>query len=204
MRKAQTQIVSAILVVVIALFGLSAILPWSINMIQKRKDTKSVDDVYNFFVLLDSKIRNVAENGGEERLTLNVPGTLTINPYSDIESSSDSNSIIFTFTSKVSNIATGDWIPLNTPDTNSPGILGISPAGVIFGKANKEGNDLKIQYKLWYRSLKDSSTNKQFRISIKTPGGQTITTNNGMLKIQRLRSYLHGESLTITEINIIV
>lgn len=210
MKKSQTQIVSVILIIFIALAALSAIVPWSMNMIQKRKDTKSVEDVYNFFLLLDSEIRNIAENGGQESLTLNVPGKLTISPDAlyispDVleKSTPFKNTITFTFTSKVSNVAIGGWIPLNTPNFNETGVLGNDPIGVIFAKADKKGDILEIQYKLWYRELSDPISNKKFKIILNTTDNQQKETTTGFLRIQRLGSYT-SQSLTITEINIIV
>ncbi len=201
MKMGQTQIVSAILIVGIALAALSAIVPWSLNMIQKRKDTKSVEDVYNFFLLLDSRIRNIAENGGEESLTLKVPGKLTVSPYG--LPSEDNNTITFIFSSKVSNVAVGSWIPLNTPNDNQTAVLGTDPMGVIFGKATMGDNILEIQHRLWYRELEDTISKRKFRIVINTTDNQRKETTTGFLRIQRVGSRT-SQSLTITEINIIV
>ena len=61
--KAQTQIISAILVFLVALAAIALVLPWALTMVQKKKDMKNVDDVYNFFLKLDEVIRDVAKNG---------------------------------------------------------------------------------------------------------------------------------------------
>lgn len=156
---------------------------------------KSLDDVYYFFLNMDETIRTISKNGGEESLSLEVPGTLTVSP--------DDNTIVFNFESKVSNIAEGDWIPLNTPNLNETGTLGLDTPSVIFGKAEQDGNTIKIWYKLWYRELKDSSTNNLYKISLKTTDGTVKTTNTGFIRIQRLGTTT-SEDLTITEINIII
>ncbi|MEM5776999.1 MAG: hypothetical protein QXJ06_00940 [Candidatus Aenigmatarchaeota archaeon] len=198
--KAQTQVISVILIIGIAIAAIAAILPWSMNMIQKRKDAKAVDDAFNFFILLDSKIRNIAQNGGEETLELNVPGKLTIYPFSTI--GENSNSINFIFVSKVSNIAPGEWICLSV-NCNQTATLGADSFGVIFGKAEKQGDYLTIEYKLWYRDLLDREKNQKYRIVLKTVDDQIRSTTVPYLRIQRARSYT-TESLTITEINIII
>jgi hypothetical protein len=203
-KLGQTQIVSVLLIIVIALGAVSTVVPWANNMIQKKKDAKNVDDIYNFFQTLDSAIRNIAENGGEESLTLKVPGKFSIYPSAVV--SSFNNSIVFVFNSKVSNIAVGDWIPLNTANENLTAPLGLDPSGVILGKAEiKEGNIIEIQYRLWYRELIDTLSNQRYKIVINPTESIEKNITTGFMRIQRLNSYyIPSQSLTITEINIIV
>ena len=49
---------------------------------------------------------------------------------------------------KAMDVAEGDYIPLNTPNMNETGTLGIDSPSVIFGKSEKQGNRMKIWYKL--------------------------------------------------------
>ncbi|MEM5799421.1 MAG: hypothetical protein QXZ43_02030 [Candidatus Aenigmatarchaeota archaeon] len=198
--KAQTQVVSFILIIGIAIAAIATITPWSMSMIQKRKDAKAVDDVFNFFILLDSKIRNIAQNGGEETLELNIPGKLTVYPYLII--GENNNSINFIFTSKVSNIVSGEWICLSV-NCNKDATLGVDNFGVIFGKAEKKEDYLTIEYKLWYRNLLDKEKNQIYRIDLKTTDNEIKSTTIPYLRIQKGRTYT-TESLTITEINIII
>ena len=202
--KGQTKIVSVLLIILIATAAMAMVLPWTYNMIQKKQDMKSLDDVYNFFQTLDATIRNIAQNGGEESLSLKVPGKLEIIP--DVLSSDDnSNSIMFTMESKVSFIAEGDWIPLNTPNINETATLGIDPPSVIFGKATRSGDKIVVQHRLWYRALNDTSGDL-YKIVLNTSDDNTISTTTGFMRIQRLGSkkITNGKTLTITKINIIV
>lgn len=206
MRLGQTQIVSVIIIVGIALSTVSTVLPWASNMIQKRKDAKSLEDVYNFFQTLDTSIRDISKSGGEESLTLKVPGRFTVYPES-FTSPLNNNSIVFFFQGKVSNVAEGNWIPLNTPNTNDIATLGIDTPSVIFGKAEKAGNILNIQYKLWYRELDDPSGKHGYKIVLNTTSDAEESTATGFIRIQRLgsRSLTVGsKTLTVTEINIII
>ncbi len=198
--KGQTQLVSVIMVILIALAILALVLPWAMNMIQKKKDMKSLDDVYNFFQTLDKTIRDIAKNGGEETLNLKTTGIIEV--YSDSYSSPLNNSIMFTFYSKVSNIATGvGEIPLNTPNTNETATLGIDSPSVIFGNATMMDDRIRISYRLWYRTLNDS-LGHAYKIVLNTTNDYQNTTT-GFLRIQRLGSETIGD-LTITKINIIV
>ena len=202
--KAQTQVVSIIIIVAIALGALSLVLPWTYGMIQKKKDMKSLDDVYYFFQDLDENIRDVAKNGGEKTLTLDVPGIFAVYPESS--NSAFNNSISFNFTSKVSNIAVGDWIPLNTPNMNVTATLGVDTSSVIFGRANRIGDQILIQYRVWFRELDDQS-GKAYKIFLNTTDNNPKTSTTGYIRIQRIGSKeipITGKTLTITEINIIV
>jgi len=200
--RAQTQVVSVILIITIAMAAIASILPWSMSMIQKRKDAKAVDDAFNFFVLLDKKIRNIAQTGGEEVLELKIPGKFTVYPASII--GEHNNSINFVFTSKVANIAPGQWICLST-NCNETATLGEDPYGVILGKAEKQNDYMTIEYKLWYRQLLDREKNHFFKIILNTTGNDIKSSTFGYLRIQKLRSYtIPAQSLTITEINIII
>jgi hypothetical protein len=204
--KGQSQVVSVIILIVLVIGAIALVLPWTYTMIQKRKDMKSVDDIYNFFQSLDETIRNIAKNGGEESLQIKVPGKITVYPES---SNSDlNNSIVFSFRGMVSFVAKCEldtsqcWIPLNTPNTNTAATLGVDSPSVIFGKTKSDADKFEIQYRLWYRELNDSTTHG-YKIVLNTSGNKEWNTNVGFIRIQRIRS-TSTESLTTTEINIIV
>ena len=211
--RGQSQVVSVIIMIVLVIGAIALVLPWTYTMIQKRKDMKSVDDVYNFFQRLDDAIKNIAINGGEESLELKIPGKFTIYPES--ANSYLNNSIVFSFRSLVSFVAECNelelppgcdkrccWIPLNTPNMNSTGIMGVDSSSVIFGKTEKVENKLEIQYRLWYRMLNDTPTHG-YKIFLNTSGNTEKNTTFGFLRIQRINS-TSTPSLTFTEINVIV
>jgi len=202
MISGQAQVVSLIIIILLVLGAIALVYPWTYGMIQKKRDMKNLDDVYNFFNSLDETIRNIAKNGGEESLKLDIPGELHVYPGSV---SSLNNSIIFKFTGLVSNIAEGDWIPLNTPNMNETATLGIDPPSVIFGRAKKTENEIEIQYRLWYRELDDLFGNG-YKIVLNTSDNNEKTTTTGFMRIQRLdtKRITNGKTLTITEINIIL
>jgi len=201
--RGQSQLISVVIVITLALFVIALVLPWAFLMIQKKKDMKSLDDVYNFFQTLDTTIRNIAKTGGEESLQLKVPGELAFYPES--LNSILNNSIVFSFGSKVSNIAECDdcWIPLNTPNMNDTGTLGLDSPSVIMGRAEIHEDNIDVNYRLWYRTLNDTSGNA-YKIVLNTSDNMGKTTTTGFLRIQKLSSKDVDQTLTITEINIIV
>jgi hypothetical protein len=199
--KGQTKVISVIIIVLITTAAMATVLPWTYSMIQKKQDMKSLDDLSNFFQSLDVTIRNIAQNGGEESLTLKIPGKFEVYPAS--ASSTLNNSIVFTTESKVSFIADGSWIPLNTPNTNETATLGIDPPSVIFGKATQSGDKITVQHRLWYRTLTDNYGNL-YKIVLNTSNDNPMSTTTGLMRIKRLGSEeISGKSLTITKINII-
>jgi hypothetical protein len=203
--KGQSQVVSVVIIVLLVSASVATILPWGTKVIQKKKDVKSLDDSYNFFISLDKAVRDVAKNGGEQTLDLDVPGVIEVYP----NSSSDqfNNSITFYFRSKASNIAPGGWIPLNTPNTNETAVLSIDYPSVIFGKSEMGEDQITVRYRLWYRELYDKQTDHGYKIILKTTDGQKKATTSGFVKIQRLGSQtvMQGaKEMTYTNINIIV
>lgn len=202
MRKGQSQMVSAIIIVLIGLGIVGTVFPWASSVIQKKKDSKSVEDVYNFFQSLDSSIVDIARNGGEESLELKVPGKITVYPESYLGPLN--NSIVFVFQSKVSNVAeSDDWIPLDTANSNYTATLGIDKSGVIFGRSTIEDNIIEVEYRLWFRQLEDKATGKSYKISVSDiPGSHERSSTQGFLRIQKVGTT--GSNLIKTEVNIIV
>ncbi|MEM5793226.1 MAG: hypothetical protein QXY45_02605 [Candidatus Aenigmatarchaeota archaeon] len=202
--KGQSQMVSAILIVLITLGIIGGIYPWASSVIQKKKDSKTVDDVYNFFQKLDSTIINIARNGGEESVELKTPGIIEVYPNS-ISNNPLNNSIVFKFQSKVTNVAgTSEWIPLNTPNSNPTGILGIDKPGVILANSTIGERDIDVWYRVWYRELRDPETGKTYKINITTSDQQIKASSYGFIRIQKIGSTLYGDNLITTEVNIIV
>jgi hypothetical protein len=203
-KKGVQQLVSVVIIITIALGTIALVLPWTLLMVQKKKDMKTLDDVYNFFQKLDETIIYVEKHQGEESLTLRTPGKFTVYPESLADE--NNNSIVFEFQSKVSNVAQDVWVPLNTPNTNETATLGIDPPSIIFAKAERSGDDIKIWYKLRYRELDDQSGNG-YKIILNTTDNSEKSTITGFLRIQWLNSrdvVVGSKTLTITEINILV
>jgi len=202
--KGQTPIVSYILVAAIGIGILATAMPWVTNMVTKKQDAKTLDTVYNFFRQIDEKIIDIANAGGKESFTLDVPGKVTVYPEEDV--SEFSNSIVFEFKSKVSNIAEGQWIPLNTPNIEEIATLGSDPQGIIFGRSTKDNNEITVEYRLHYRTLYDYQTNKAYKIALKTDDDVVQSTTKNFLRVERLqrRTEVNGQTLTINEIKIIL
>jgi hypothetical protein len=203
MKKGQSQIVSAIIVVLVILTIVGTVFPWASSVIQKKKDSKSVEDVYNFFNQLEASIIDIARNGGEESLELKIPGKITVYPeqYPDPDLN---NSIVFEFASTVSNVAeTGGWVPLNTPNVNSVATQGIDKPGVIFARSSLGDGEILVWYRLWFRELEDIQSGKSYKISIGGGPGDVKQSLHGFIRIQKVGTSETG-GLIRTQLNIII
>jgi len=207
--KAQTEILSYIMIFVVASGLTATAIMWGIPLIQKKQDVKNLDDVYNFFVTLDQKIRSVTKGGPEETLSINVDGILTLYPY-DYNDPILNNSITFTFLNKVSNIAVTDppeWIPITTGNTKEApeAILGIDPPSVIFGKTQKSEPSLEVTYRLWYRGLQNPERNEVSKIILKREDGSSdkLSSTSGFIRVKLNTTKLVGQTY-FTEVIIIL
>ncbi|MFH8120226.1 MAG: hypothetical protein QXS37_05480, partial [Candidatus Aenigmatarchaeota archaeon] len=103
MNKAQADIISAVIIVLIALGLTSTALLWGLPLIQKRQDMALISRVNNLFTKdLPLKIKNVASMGGRETFSVDVEGVWVIDE--------NKNTLTFTFFSKASDKAVDLWI----------------------------------------------------------------------------------------------
>lgn len=110
MNKSISTIVSAVLIVAIALSLTSSAYIWGIPLIGKRQEASVTEKVYNQFSQnnansLPKIIEDVANNRGVRSFTINEDGIWKLNEEED--------SIEFTFVTKTSNIAANTEFPIS-------------------------------------------------------------------------------------------
>jgi hypothetical protein len=196
MAKAQADIVSAVIIVLIALSLTATALIWGLPLIQKRQDSAIVARVSNLFSQeLPSKIKYVANVGGSEVFSLDANGIWILN--------SSSNTLTFTFFSKVSDKAVdiGRWIGPNCistgVNTSNPGTLGIDEPCLICVRSDTAGTGYNITYQLGCRQLVGET--KNYKINLVSSGVTTSTAKT--IRISR-KSVSQSDNLIITEIEI--
>lgn len=229
--KAQQDIISAVLITIIALSLVSSAYFWGKPMIEKSAHSSLVNRVYKSFDRdeynsLARKIEYVAKYGGEQTFTVNIekgaftgdvawkwelypcvdetPNCICTNPTCF----SENNSIHFSFITKATNIAVGEgWKP-NTCGS-PPGLVGTDEPSIVCGKAEMSelgGDFYEITYKTWFRELDDDPTDPNTRgyKYVLIPGA--VTTSIGKtVKISRgetITKNVGGKTLFITEIKI--
>ncbi len=148
MLKAQVDIFSVVLIVLIAISLTSAALIWGIPLIQKHQDSALVGRVHNAFTReLPSRIENVANLGGEVQFSVDVEGVWGL----DVEN----DNLNFTFMSKVSDkIDTGEWVGENCNFLGQTGVFGIDKPYIICAKALKLGSEYQITYPDYWLAIR--------------------------------------------------
>jgi hypothetical protein len=194
MSKTQADIISAVIIVLIALGLTSSALMWGLPLIQKREDSAMVSRVSNlFFQELPSKIKHVANVGGSEVFSSAANGVWVLDE--------SKNTLTFTFFSKVSDKATGMWIGPNCDsngvNTNNPGRLGIDEPCTVCVRSDVLGTGYNITYQLGCRKLEGET--KDYKIQLKSTGLTSSTVKT--IRISR-KIVNQTDNLIITEIEI--
>lgn len=204
MLKGQSDIISAIIIIIIAIGLLATAYTWGLPLIQKRQDTAIAERVSNYFSndnsnSIQKKIVSVATNGGEDTFTNDVSGFWQLVPSETF--SIDNNSISFTFFSRVSNIAPGQWVSLNGVSCPAvSGSVGEDPYSVC-ARADTLSDGYNITYEIQFRSLQGSNQGYEIYL-IQNPSG-LLTSTVKLLRIQKGDSYTSG-NLIITEVKILL
>lgn len=215
-RKAVSTVVSAALIVAIALGLTSTAYFWGAPLIQKRQEASSTEKVYNQFSQtnansLPKMIEDAANNRVTRTFEINADGIWKLNPAED--------SIEFSFPSKTSNIATGTQNPISiTPgvqctgasDSPSPatGVLGQDSSSVVCTKAVSNGDFFTITYKVWFREVDDNpfSPTQGFKIDLQQDSG-LLTSSGRTIKVtfgDSMQEVLGGKTLITKKIKILL
>jgi hypothetical protein len=197
MPKAQADIISAVIIIVIAIALTSTALMWGLPLIQKRQDSAMVTRMSNLLSQqLPSKIVGIANVGGSDTFSVDANGIWVLD--------TSKNMLVFTFFSKVSDKATGQWIGGGEclPDgfNHQPGILGIDEPCVVCVYASSLGTGYNITYQIGCRELK--SDTKSYEIKL-VPEGSITTSTSKTIRISR-GSTTSTDSLITTEIKILL
>jgi hypothetical protein len=204
MLKGQSDIISAIIIIIIAIGLVGTAYTWGLPLIQKQQDTAMVERVSNYFSndnvnSIQKKVISVATNGGEETFTEDVSGFWQLVPNGTF--SVNNNSLSFTFFSRVSNIATGQWVPLNGVSCPAvSGSVGEDPYSVC-ARADSLSNGYNITYKVQFRALQGNNQGYEIYL-IQHPSG-LLTSTARLLRIGKGQSYTSG-NLIITEVKILL
>lgn len=204
MFKAQADIVSAIIVVLLALSLTSAALLWGLPLIQKQQDMRLVERVNNAFNQeLPSRIEGVARSWGSDRFSLDVDGIWFLNETE--------NTVSFTFFSKVSDKGTDQWIGMGCdPEqgfVGQGGRFGIDKPSIICAKAMQTGSGFNITYKIGYRELLNIDETKFYKIKlVKSAGGVSSSTGKDItISFKNTKDEsTEQKTLIITEIEILL
>ena len=208
MRKAQADIISAILIIMMGLALVGVAYTWGVPLIEKRADTSLVERTYKAFDAntnensLPKTMVYISNHGGEDIFSLDTKGIWHLYPASD--TTAENNSVQFSFQAKVSNLAADQgWIPLSSGSTSPIGIQGFDESFVVFGKADTAPGGYNITYKVWFRGLNNTVTNKIYDLNLtQNTAGPSISSGK---TVKVSRGDVHTEvNLITTEIKILL
>lgn len=200
--KGVSEIISAVLVVLIAIALVAVAYTWGLPLIQKMQAKVITERVAGYFDpnnvnSLQRKITSVASRGGEDVFKLDVDGLWII--------SAAENSIQFTFFSKATNIGTGDWVPILADScVVTPAYLGSNPF-VTCARSDPMGDGYNITYKVWFRELIDPSDPiEQTRRKIELESLGPTSSTGKTVRISRGEIITDPQGLTKTKVKILL
>lgn len=185
--KAQSEVVSTILLIGISIAAVSVAYLWGLPLIQKGQSSNKIASAENTMRIIDAAISDVVQNGGQKSIEVNLDGSLEV--------SSQENSVIYRITTKKAGVATTEWIPMNeddtfsilyTPQNQTIAVYGADKSGVIVAKATAfGGNEYATEYRLTYRELDDTSTKEGQIVMLAARGNNKVLSGRHTLLISR-------------------
>lgn len=224
-RKGQQDIISAVIIIIIAISLVATAYTWGIPLIQKRQDSALVGRTFSYFDQnnlnsVTSEILSVAQNGGDQTFTSNVNGAWILYPCTDTDNSGnalagcsstnnpENDSLVFAIFSTVSNYAYDvGWITMSSSDSCPPpiGITGQNPY-VVCVRADTYGSGYNITYKAQFREL-DSGATDGFKILLQPQIPSIITSTGNTVRFSRGNVYsttVNGKTLNIIEVKVLL
>jgi hypothetical protein len=190
MRKAQADIISAVLIIIMGLAMVGVAYTWGVPLIEKRADTSLVERTYKAFDPITNEkslpkiIAYISNHGGEDIFSLDTKGIWHLYPANDL--TPENNSIQFSFQAKVSNLAVNQgWIPLSSGSTSPIGIQGFDDSYVVFGRADTAPGGYNITYKVWFRGLNNTVSDKVYDLDLVQNTAGPLISSGKTVKISR-------------------
>lgn len=228
--KGASEVLSAVLIVILAIGLVATAYTYGLPLIQKRQDTTIVDRVESSFNQgnansLPSRIETVANTGGSSVFNLDVQGRWRLFPCNEKDSfgnfrrgcvdlgaeSLNNNTIEFSFISRVTDIAADSgWVSLTSGAACPPsaGILGKDKASVVCARADTlGGGDFSIVYRVYFRELIDPSLKSAFKINLMVdPASSTLSTGKTVRATfdSRASDVIRGLNTVITTVKILL
>jgi hypothetical protein len=213
MKKGQVDVISVMLILLLAIGLVSVAYTWGLPLIQKRQDNILIERVKTSFDQnnlnsLPSLIERSANSASEEIFNFPVDGLIILYPYD--YNGPENNSISFTFFSRVTDIAPNTGWQSLTPNAQCPpsqGTLSVDKVSVVCRRADSFGNGYNITYQVWFRPLTDVQNTQIFKINLlKHESGPTSST----IKTIRIfgsspvRSQQDTQTLITTDVKILL
>lgn len=188
-RKGQSQIVSAVLITGILTMAVAVAYLWGVPLLQKSRDRSMIESTVSNLKELNSMIEKSADRDVKNNLKFPLnDGTMKLN--------TSGNTITYQVYTKNAYVNTKNWTVINgesaigveeITNRSGAGRLGRDNYGVFIARAEKLGNEYLTTFKLVYRELIESGSDRGYRIDLtkgrrgknETSGGTaTIVVSN--------------------------
>ncbi len=172
--KGQSEAISVILISGILIGVVGSVYFWGLPLIQKSKDASTLTNTESFMRNLDSKIKFIANSAGRDQLLVNVPGSLSFDPQTDIVS--------LVVNTQGTIYATDAEIPLarNPTCTASAGVFALNDPDTLCVKSVKlTDKNYKTTYSLWYLSLNNTELVRTYKIDLQSTSANTTLGSQG-------------------------
>lgn len=190
--KAVSEIVSTTLIVAISLILVSIALLYIYPMIRKNQDRSTLEKVILLFTpqlpnSIVKKLEYISNFGGAESISLDVNGIWEVRSY--LDASPFSNSISFSFFSRVTNVNSNTLISLTPGETCPPqeGLIGSRSPFVVCVAGSPIFDGFNITYYVFARNL--TSGERTYYIRFVTPTGEGLIRGN-LKRIRIMRESL--------------
>jgi len=202
-EKAQTQVLSLIIItgIVIALVGVAYI--WGAPLIEKRTVYTQYISAEKFMNDLNDKIATIATTcttSGGCTQTLNIPRI----EGAGFGINEQMNTLYFEFPSK-QRMLSSEKISINTPYTGDPADYGTAPPGLLQVEGSEEDGFYIIRFSLNYRELydEDSGVGHKIKLTGNVNGNsQIVMTFAGTQAIRGGSTAPSGGDLTISTVQL--
>ena len=183
-RKAQTNVVSAVIITGLLAAAILTVYTWGVPMLQKQEDISNIDVALEDMKAIAENVEVVANKGGSRYSRMEIDGLLEVNPAN--------NSFVYNTKSSKAYVATEKWVNLRENDMRGiPGIMpddygikGSDNAGVIIGKAEESGNRYMTIFKLFFRELVDINSKRGYQINLTMEGPKTAQSGKRKVKVE--------------------
>lgn len=196
--KGQQQALSAILITTVLIGVVGSVYFWGLPLIQKSKDVSVLENSEILMLNLNNKIKQVANSGGSDRVTVNVPGILSF----------DGENLTLVVDTSGSIYATGALIPLSKNScTVTEGLWGVNSPEALCITSQCLGSSARCEkyrteYKLSYIKL---YTNELDSYKIVFVGDAFYGGENDYIQVENVGTSEkndNGRNLISTEIKI--
>jgi hypothetical protein len=193
--KAQSPVLSYVLILGIVLASVSAAYLWGVPLLKKGEASSKVELAKNSMIQLKREVDSVISGGGQASFSINSYGTIMV--------SEEDNSIYYSLYVQRAPYALDVWIPLTsnemfgvvgTEEENSTALLGLEEPSVLLVRVEKAGEGYLVTYRLALRELDDSNTAEGYLNKFTPVGNARVEQGRHAIVIRKGESTRGGVS----------